>query len=336
MRRLGGLLLTAGLIASAFDPSPAVAAAGPSSGACDDTLSASATIFGFYDPFSPSNFLASADLVISADPAKMSDLSFYVKAPLGTLTFPSGTEFNYAGVNFLSTTGSGPTMAPQGGGSGTKNANSASPNGYLSVRWGSNATETFGINFIFGAGWDQEAISEIYFDIVYICEGLGAFDDVDIATTGASSVVVNLEVASALQASYAGPTDFGEIGAVTSGDAPSRSVGGAFNVLSTGPYTFALSSEKNFRMSHLAAPVGSSADTVDYEVEFFGETLVSGSSFTTKSCTSAGITTPDYIPITATLLEGGVGKTPSPNYEDTLTITITPLAAGSAAPGSCP
>ncbi len=97
-----------------------------------------------------------------------------------------------------------------------------------------------------------------------------------------------------------------------------------------------VTSEKDFRMSHLAFLVVSSSDTIDYRVDFMGQALSSGSNFSGITCTAAGISTPDNLPISVKLLEGGVGKTPSPNYEDTLTVTITPLAAGTPSPAPCP
>jgi hypothetical protein len=43
------------------------------------------------------------------------------------------------------------------------------------------------------------------------------------------------------------------------------------------------------------------------------------------ACNRAGLGG-QYLPITVSLKEGGLAKTPSSDYRDTLTVTVTPLA----------
>ena len=52
------------------------------------------------------------------------------------------------------------------------------------------------------------------------------------------------------------------------------------------------------------------------------------------SCSRAGVITTSQLSMRASLAEAGASKTPSPNYQDTLTVTITPLDVASS-PQDC-
>ncbi len=72
-------------------------------------------------------------------------------------------------------------------------------------------------------------------------------------------------------------------------------------------------------------------------MRFLGQTRDSITpAFSPVVCARAGLAG-QFLPITARLAEGGVGKVPSAAYRDTITVTVTPLAAdyGTVALG-CP
>jgi spore coat protein U-like protein len=141
-------------------------------------------------------------------------------------------------------------------------------------------------------------------------------------------IQISIQVLSGLQASYAGPAlDFGEIGQVTGAQASSHLVNGQFQVKSSGAFTVALASGNHFLMTYPSGPSTSpNLGTVQYELGFGGQTMsYAQQTFTSLSCHRVGVNTPVFLPIAAKLLDGGQGKTPSPNYQDLLSVTFTPL-----------
>lgn len=192
------------------------------------------------------------------------------------------------------------------------------------------------------------ASTTLGFNVAFTCRAtggkLGPFEQ---GGVDANALVFPILVPSALQASYAGgPLDFGEIGglALRPGLAgPITSGGNYVRVQSSGPYAVTLASQNAFR---LAPPGGSLADTaatIRYQVRFlgtvrnFGTSASPGAVALDQTCARAGIGAAfeDRLPLTAALEEGGAGKTPSPSYSDTLTVTVTPLAAETVAPTIC-
>jgi hypothetical protein len=88
----------------------------------------------------------------------------------------------------------------------------------------------------------------------------------------------------------------------------------------------ALSSADGYLMSYPGGSLTSAAQTVRYSTRLVGPAVDKTTpAFTTTACSSAG-TGGQYLPITVTLEEGGAAKAPSPSYQDTLTVTVTPLA----------
>jgi spore coat protein U-like protein len=83
--------------------------------------------------------------------------------------------------------------------------------------------------------------------------------------------------------------------------------------------------------------LGDTTQRIKYSARFLGQTKSNAStSFTTVACQRAG-TGGQNLPIAVTLQEGGTTKVPAPNYLDTMTVTVTPLAmpyGGSTA--NCP
>lgn len=167
----------------------------------------------------------------------------------------------------------------------------------------------------------------IVFDIRYICSGAGGMSGVSSPATLTAAMTIKINVLSALQASYAGPAlDFGEVGTVTDAQASTHNVAGNVRVASSGPFTVTLSSANSYRMTYPGGSLGTAAQRIGYSARFLGQTRNNSSpTFTTVACNRAG-TSGQNLPITVTLQEGGTTKVPAPNYLDTLTVTVTPLA----------
>jgi spore coat protein U-like protein len=139
--------------------------------------------------------------------------------------------------------------------------------------------------------------------------------------------MIRIDVQSAVQASYAGPPfDFGEVGDLTDAQAQSFSIVGMVRVASTGPYSVALSSANAYRMTYPGGSPAISTQSLRYSVRLLGQTRDSTwPIFSTIACARAG-SAGQNLPISVTLREGGEDKSPAPDYQDTLTITVTPLA----------
>jgi hypothetical protein len=177
------------------------------------------------------------------------------------------------------------------------------------------------------------------FDVKYLCDfALIA----SIRGTAQRAFTLNSNVTSAVQASLVGvDPDFGEIGNLSDSDVssapPSKTQRRHFmRVASSGPYEVRVASQNQWRMTATGAPTSVPADRIRYRDELLGQTMDSTRPiFTPVSCRSSGITG-ENITLTATLTEGGQGKTVSSNYRDIVTITITPLAAGTNGAVNCP
>jgi hypothetical protein len=176
-------------------------------------------------------------------------------------------------------------------------------------------------------GLDWSAGAPLILDMVYICSGSGGLHDVVTPTTLAGAVVLQVTVVSALQASYAGPAlDFGEIGGVSDAQATARTVNGAVRVASTGPFVISMASANGYRMVFPGANPGEADQSIRYAARFLGQTRTSTNpAFVPVSCLRSG-TAGQSMPISVQLREGGESKMPAPDYSDTLTITVTPLA----------
>jgi spore coat protein U-like protein len=203
----------------------------------------------------------------------------------------------------------------------------------------SSAPDTVALPFVvtIPPGLDLEAGEPIVFDVVYVCLGSG-LNSVLTPATLRQAITININVLSALQASYVGPAlDFGEIGGVNNTQAPSRTVGGAIRVASTGPYSVTMNSANGYRMTFPGGNPDIANQSIRYSARLLGQIRDSGRlNFNLVTCSRAGVAGQN-LAVAATLQEGGQGKAPSPNYRDTLTVTVTPLAVphhGSTA--NCP
>lgn len=280
---------------------------------------------GNYDPFSPTPVTFSGVTLtftrnVGGAGAKTQTMAFYMRQAAGS---PSGNQVIWPDTsqNILFTAG-GPVPT-------FNNPNSPSqPPGVAVVNWGGAAQPhviTKTVQVTIDPNYDPVAQPTIDFDLVYICKGTGGFQDVSSPVTLAGVIHISINVLSGLQASYAGPAlDFGDLSEVTSGGAVEQ---GLFHVRSSGAFNITLTSGNHFLMTYPSGPSTPGAGTIGYALTFVGQTRQYGNEiFSIPTCHRAGTNAVQYIPIIATLLEGGLGKTPSPTYVDTLTVTFSPIA----------
>jgi hypothetical protein len=209
------------------------------------------------------------------------------------------------------------------------------------ILFGLPATRTFEVQLRIPAGVDLSAGNlEARFDVKYLCESRFLGNQTGTTPQG---FVMTIPVSSALQASLvgAGP-DFGEIGNLSSAAVATAPLATTerrhfLRVASSGPYEIRIDSQNAWRMSATGTQTSAPAELIAYRYALLGQTLDnSRRTFTPVLCRTTG-TGGQLIPITATLTEGGLGKTPSPTYRDIVTVTVTPLAtAQSGSARSCP
>jgi spore coat protein U-like protein len=209
---------------------------------------------------------------------------------------------------------------------------------------------TLNFNVTLPSNLNLIAGGSLSFDVVYRCSTTGAGGQQTLGeTTRAGALTYNIQVLNGLAARYAGAAlDFGEIGdKPTSAIASVPAQSGNISIASSGPYEVKMTSANGYRLSQDGTvPSGASANTVDYQINFMGETRSpSNRTIIEKTCARAGVGAPGntlnskVLPVTATLIEGGQGKTSSAGYLDTLTVTLTPITAlptGGAAALGCP
>jgi len=280
---------------------------------------------GDYDPFSPTAVtfsgvsLTFTRAIAASGGGKTQTMHFYMRQPLGS---PAGNQVIWplTGDNVLFTEGGfAPTF---------NNPSSPSqPTGVATVDWGGAAqpdviTQT--VQVTIDPNYDPVAQPTIDFDLVYVCKGTGGYSNVTSPVTLAGVIHISIRVLSGLQASYAGPAlDFGDLSEVSSGGAIES---GLFHVRSSGAFNITLTSGNHFLMTYPGGPSTPGPGTIGYSLTFVGQTRQYGNeTFSIPTCHRAGTNAVQYIPITATLLEGGVGKTPSPTYMDVLTVTFSPI-----------
>lgn len=188
------------------------------------------------------------------------------------------------------------------------------------------------------AGMDLTAGEPLTFDIVYVCDGIFGMDSVFVPDIVPRALTVRIDVASALQASWAGPQlDFGEIGNLDNVAAAQRSVTGAVRVASSGPYSVSVRSANGYRMTYPGGSPDDPQQRINYSVNFLGQGASPGAPRILEAvCRRAGLSGRN-LPLSVRLLEGGSDKTAAPDYKDILTVTVTPLAASyNGAAQNCP
>src|SRR3546814_4180203 len=96
-------------------------------------------------------------------------------------------------------------------------------------------------------------------------------DRVEFRMILAQALTVRINVASALQASWAGPAlNFGEIGDLDNVAASQRSVEGAVRVASSGPYKVRVSSANGYRMTYAGGSPDNPQQRLHYSASFLG------------------------------------------------------------------
>ncbi len=298
---------------------------------------------GNVDPFAPSgtsvaNFTLRLNRAVGPGGQKTQSVRFYLSQP------SSGTAYNltYLGQNIAYVD---PTV-PSGFTPITGSPSGITvTNGVMTVNFGGAAQPDFidiPMSVTIPPNADLSAGIPIVFDVHYYCKGTGGMDDLNTAPGGLiqNAVTLTVNVLSALQASYVGSAlDFGEIGDLTTAGLGGAGLGrtrrtGDVRVRSSGPYTVALSSQNGFFMTY-AGNGGLASQRIPYTLKFLGLTfsgIASPGSGTGSpvACSRAGVPLPgQLLTLQADLNEGGQGKAPSPSYSDILTITVTPVAAGS-------
>lgn len=356
------LLTVIGCLAgSAMQSAQAVA---PDSSECGGDVTVNGTIGGggvYIDPFLGAGTTVSGSLTLNRIAAasgggKTQDYAFYL---VPNVTLPGGSHVYYNGVDILNPNPSGtPTSLPPPSGSslnlsgGTIEAYSGStPSGYLVVGFsGASQPDTQIVNniqFTLGTlGGLDAGSTTVYFQVYYVCKATGGYTAVTSPKAGdPHAITLTVNTLSALQASYQGTAlDFGDI---TNAPANTTTVtgsgaGSGIRFASNAPVgvTLASSNGNSFLLTpgDVASSAGSS-NAVKYRVSFLGNTAGYTSGVKTNYpnniiCPKVGISG-IYLPITATLDEGGAGKVASSNYLNNLTITFTPEAAATGVSGTC-
>lgn len=199
-------------------------------------------------------------------------------------------------------------------------------------------TVTLPLTVTVPAGADLTAGAPLTFDLVYVCDGVGGISDVVFPIILPQALSIDINVASALQASWAGPAlNFGEIGNLDNAAAAQRAVTGAVRVASSGPYSVSVRSENAYRMTYPGGSPDDPQQRVSYAVNFMGRAASPDAPRTLEAlCRRAGLSGKN-LPLSVRLLEGGSDKAAASAYKDILTITVTPLAASySGALQDCP
>ncbi|MBC7491941.1 MAG: hypothetical protein H7241_05815 [Novosphingobium sp.] len=326
---------------------------------CGVTGSATASAAS-YDPFNPTG-LATTTITLNltrvnppGGTGTTSRVNFYLKAndasADGTVIVPLSVSgpVQAAGTGrnvFVNAAATPPTISPTAVTPG--GANPFLQLDFTGTGAGSdNVTVTFQVSLPPSANFT--ASTTLGFNVWFACKAtggkVGTFEQ-----TGTDNNALNfpITVLSALQASYAGSAlDFGEVGALSLAPGqigPTTPAGNYVRVQSSGPYAVTLASQNAFRLLHPSGAITDPATTIRYRVRFLGAdrdagtTALPGSVALSQTCARAGVGAAfeDRLPVSATLEEGGAGKTPSPSYRDTLIVTVTPLAAESVAPTAC-
>ncbi|HEX8192402.1 MAG TPA: hypothetical protein VF552_05830 [Allosphingosinicella sp.] len=293
--------------------------------ACGVTGRAQAPASVTYDPFSP-NALQQISIPLTLTRyanggAKTQSVSFILVQP------PGGPRYQvvYNGSNVLY----------------ADNATSGLPvegerAGQLFYRFGGasspDVSTTFNLNVTIPANTDLSAGEPIRFDILYVCIGTGGLADVTTPTRLSAAIQINVNVLSALQASYVGPAlDFGDVGTKTQAqvatDPGPRT--GYVRVASSGPYSVRMTSQNGYRLTYPGGNPALPEQSLRYRATFVGQTRdAANPAAIERVCARAGLAASgQLLPIQTTLLDGGVGRVAAPTYQDTLTVTVTPLVA---------
>ncbi|MGN6357471.1 MAG: hypothetical protein ACTHLU_08335 [Novosphingobium sp.] len=191
----------------------------------------------------------------------------------------------------------------------------------------------------------------IKFNVRYVCDGTGGMSDVTSPAVLNDAVTINVNVISALRASFVGDfyvnattgtMAFGEIGNITNANASSKktAANNHVRVQSNAPYAVSLTSALGYTMNVGGTATADPLQKIGYNLKFLSQTRGPGNTGAINvDCLRAGVgdSLEDNLFIQAQLAEGGAGKAPSGNYFDTLTVTITPKVITASNTGTdCP
>lgn len=292
-----------------------------------------------YDPFAASGLSqVTVPLILRRNrflTARTGEVSLVLVAPTGTPPI----EITYQGYRVLYTEGS-TAGRPRALESVDRGAGAAGEIRYqFGNAFATDLSSPLNLRVTVPPGTDLTASEPIYLDLLYICSGEGGLLSLPFPTRLSRAVRLDINVVSALQAYYAGSAlDFGEIGDLTTQAVLATpatyttSAANALRVRSSGPYEVTVRSQNDFRLTFPGGNLANSAQTIRYGIRFLGRDLTSNASFGTVTCARAGVGgAGSSLPVRATLLEGGSGKAPSPNYADTVSITFTPVVTAASA-----
>ncbi|HZF95363.1 MAG TPA: hypothetical protein VEZ20_10895 [Allosphingosinicella sp.] len=302
---------------------------------CGVTGQAQAPASVTYDPFSP-NALQQISIPLTLTrfangSAKTQSVSFILVQP------PGGPAYQvvYNGTNILY-----PENATQG-----RPVQGSQTTGQVYYFFGGagapDQSNPLNLTVTVPANTDLSAGEPIRFDILYVCTGIGGLASVDTPARLTSAVRINVNVLSALQASYVGPAlDFGDVGAKTQAQVatdPGPRTGNV-RVASSGPFSVRMTSQNGYRLTYPGGNPALPEQSLRYRATFVGQTRdAANPAAIERVCARAGLTASgQLLPIQTTLLDGGVGRIAAPNYQDTLTVTVTPLVAPQTATSCAP
>jgi hypothetical protein len=314
-------------------------------GVCGVTGSATAAA-ATYDPFNPSG-LGTTTVTLNmtrVNPpggGKTSTVNFYLKAQNNTADNTTITPT--AAVGSVTAVGLGLQIFYNFSTAGPNLAGAPSAaNRFLQLNFTGNnaASDTVQVTFtvMLPANLDLTATQNLAFDVIYACNGNGGGGPFTDSGTITNAMSFPITVLSALQASYVGSAlAFGEVGDKTTAQVLAASATYStpntnhLFVRSSGPYQVAVASANGYKL-RFTGSTGANQE-LNYKADFLGQILTSATpTFTTTTCDRASLAG-ENLPIRATLLEGGQGKTSSA-YSDTITVTVSPLVTA-AAPVNC-
>jgi hypothetical protein len=293
---------------------------------CGVTGRAQAPATVTYDPFSP-NALQQVSIPLTLTRyanggAKTQSVNFILIQPVGSPSYQ--IQYNSQNVLYFENNTQGrPVLDSRATGQIYYSFGGASA---------ADTSQPFNLTVTIPANTDLSPGEPIRFDILYVCIGTGGLADVTTPTRLASAIQINVNVLSALQASYVGPAlDFGDVGAKTAAqvatDPGPRT--GYVRVASSGPFSVRMTSQNGYRLTYPGGNPAVAEQSLRYRATFVGQTRdAANPAAIERVCARAGLAASgQLLPIQTTLIDGGVGRVAAPNYQDTLTVTVTPLVA---------
>jgi len=298
-----------------------------------------------YDPFNPTGLGATPitlrlQRVNGSGGEKTNIVNFYLRAhdsnANGTVVVANSVivDGNFSGTGldvFYDSTETPPVVAPT-------SVDPSGGNKFLKIAFTGNnaASDIATVNFTvqLPPNLDLTNSPNLSFDAIFACSTTGSGSPTQQTGQITNAITFPIKVLNALQASYVGSDlAFGEIGNIANPlvvTPPSTSaVNNYVRVRSSGAYKVELTSANGYRLTYPTGNLAVANQRVNYQLEFLGTSRTeSNPALISKTCTRAGVPAgeEDKLYIRATLREGGQGKLVAPDYKDTLTVTISPLA----------